>query len=123
MTRARYTQVMPQDTPSDPQFEPDETHGDTGRDDSTMIAAKVKVWFHDDDKTPVDFVLFVLEQYFGFDEAKARGTVERIRKQGKAMVAELPAIPAEIAKRKVDQAAEEAGYPFKVEIEGGQRIV
>jgi ATP-dependent Clp protease adapter protein ClpS len=114
---------MPDDTPSDPRFEPDESHAETGRDDSTMIAAKAKVWFYDDDKTPVDFVLFVLERYFGFDEVKARGLTDRIRKNGKAMIAELPAIPAELAKRKVDQAAADAGYPFKVEIEGGPQIV
>ncbi|MCB9894948.1 MAG: ATP-dependent Clp protease adaptor ClpS [Planctomycetes bacterium] len=114
---------MPDDTPSDPQFEPDDTHGEPGREDSTMIAARAKVWFFDDDKTPVDFVLFVLEQYFGFDESKARVITDRIRKQGKAMVAELPAIPAEIARRKVDQAAADAGYPFKVEVEAGPQIV
>ena len=123
MTLARYNPLMPDDTPSDPRFEPDETHGDTGRDDSTMIASRVKVWFFDDDKTPVDFVLFVLEQYFGYDEIKARSFTDRIRKDGKAMVGELPAIPAELAKRKVDQAAADAGYPFKVEIEGGTQIV
>ncbi|MCB9932188.1 MAG: ATP-dependent Clp protease adaptor ClpS [Planctomycetes bacterium] len=114
---------MPEDTPSDPQFEPDETSSETGRDDSTMIAARAKVWFFDDDKTPVDFVLYALEQYFGYDEPKARAIVERIRKQGKAVAAELPAIPAELARRKVEQAAADAGYPFRVEIEGGPQIV
>jgi ATP-dependent Clp protease adapter protein ClpS len=112
---------MAQDTPSDP-FESDETGSDTGRDDSTMIAARVKVWFHDDDKTPVDFVLYALEQYFGFDEPKARSTVERIRKQGKAVVVEMAAIPAELARRRIAEAAADAGYPLKVEIEGGPRI-
>jgi ATP-dependent Clp protease adapter protein ClpS len=91
---------------------------ETGKEDSTMIAAKAKVWFYDDDKTPVDFVMFVLEHYFGHDEAKARAVVDRIRKDGKALVAELPAIPAELAKRRVDADATDAGYPFKVAIEG-----
>lgn len=110
---------MPDDTPMEPV---DDDAPETGRDDSTMIAAKVKVWFYDDDKTPVDFVLFVLEQYFGFDETKARATVDRIRKDGKAIVAELPAIPAEIARKRVEEAAADAGYPFKVEIEGKQIV-
>ena len=105
---------MPDDTPMEPV---DEDAPETGRDDSTMIAMKVKVWFYDDDKTPVDFVLFVLEQYFGFDEKKARETVERLGKEGKTVVAELPAIPAELAKKRVEEAAADANYPFKVEIE------
>ena len=110
---------MPDDTPMEP--DDDDTH-DTSRDDSTMIAAKVKVWFYDDDKTPVDFVLYALEQYFGFDEPKARKLVDRIRQDGKTIVAELPAIPAEIARKRVEEAAADAGYPFKMEIEGN-RIV
>ncbi|MBZ0137901.1 MAG: ATP-dependent Clp protease adaptor ClpS [Planctomycetes bacterium] len=110
---------MHDDTPMEPVD--DDTH-EQGRDDSTMIAAKVKVWFYDDDKTPVDFVLFVLEQYFGFDEPKARATVDRIRKNGKTVVAELPAIPAEIARKRVEEAAADAGYPFKIEIEGNRTV-
>ena len=92
------------------------------RDDSTMIAAKAKVWFFDDDTTPVDFVLYVLDHYFGYDEPKARVIVERLRKEGKTVVAELPAIPAELAKRRVLQAAADQGYPFHVEIEGSQIV-
>jgi len=104
-----------------PEFEPEETDS-TGRDDSTMIAARSKVWFFDDDNTPVDFVLYALEHFFGLDEAKARAAVERIRQHGKAVVVEMPAIPAELAKRRVIEAAADAGYPFKVEIEGQQIV-
>jgi ATP-dependent Clp protease adapter protein ClpS len=104
--------------PEDTDFEPE----DTGRDDSTMIAAKAKVWFHDDDTTPADFVLYVLGQFFGLDEAKAQAAVDRIRKQGKAVVVEMPAIPAEIARRRVAEAAADAGYPLRVEIEGNQIV-
>lgn len=121
MTRARYTQVMPDDTPSDSDFEPAEETDHT-REESTMIAAKVKVWFFDDDKTPVDFVMFALENYFGYDELTAKALVDSIRDEGKAVVAELPAIPAEIARRRVVEAAEESGYPFKIEIEGQQIV-
>jgi ATP-dependent Clp protease adapter protein ClpS len=104
--------------PEDTDFEPE----DTGRDDSTMIAAKAKVWFHDDEGTPVDFVMYALEHFFGLDEAKAAAAVDRIRKQGKAIVVEMPAIPAEIARRRVQEAADDAGYPLKVEIEGNQIV-
>ena len=122
MTHARYTGKMPDDSPSEPRFEPDDSDGDTGREDSTMIAARVKVWFYDDDETPIDFVLYVLDQYFGFEEPEARKIIDRIRADGRAVAAELAAIPAELAKRRVEQAAADAGYPFKIEIEG-KRIV
>lgn len=95
---------------------------ETGKEDSTMIAAKAKVWFYDDESTPVDFVMYVLEHYFGYDEVKARVVVERMAKDGKAMVAELPAIPAELAKRRVVADATDAGYPLKVEIQGTQIV-
>jgi ATP-dependent Clp protease adapter protein ClpS len=110
---------MPQEPA--PEFDHEDTDH-TGREDSTMIAAKAKVWFFDDDATPEDFVMYALEQFFGLDEAKARSAVERIRKQGKAVVVEMPAIPAELAKRRVQEAASDAGYPFKVEIEGTQIV-
>lgn len=114
---------MADDTPSDPHFEPDDdTHAETGREDSTMIAAKVKVWFLDDDTTPVDFVMFALEQYFGYDELTAKTLCESIRQEGKAVIAELPAIPAELAKRRVMEAAADSGWPFQVEIEGDQIV-
>ena len=100
----------------------DDQEPETSRDDSTMIAAKAKVWLFDDETTPVDFVLYVLQQYFGFDEPKARDAVDRIRRDGKAMVAELPAIPAELAKRRVQQAAADSGYPFRIEVEGEQIV-
>jgi ATP-dependent Clp protease adaptor protein ClpS len=91
---------------------------ETGKEDSTMIAAKAKVWLHDDDTTPVDFVMYVLEHYFGYDEAKARAVVERIRSDGKAVVAELAAVPAELAKQRVNADAIDSGFPLKVTIEG-----
>lgn len=122
VTDARYNSEMGEDTPTEPQFEPDDDTGHEHREDSTMIAAKVKVWFLDDDTTPVDFVMFALENYFGYDEPTARSLCESIRINGKAVIAELPAIPAELAKRRVLEAAADSGYPFKVEIEGQQIV-
>ena len=122
VTDARYNSEMGEDTPTEPQFEPDDDTGHEHREDSTMIAAKVKVWFLDDDTTPVDFVMFALENYFGYDELAAQGLCESIRENGKAVVAELPAIPAELAKRRVLEAAADSGYPFTVEIEGQQIV-
>ena len=58
----------------------------------------------------------------GYDELAAQGLCESIRENGKAVVAELPAIPAELAKRRVLEAAADSGYPFKVEIEGQQIV-
>jgi ATP-dependent Clp protease adapter protein ClpS len=113
----RYNSDMPQDT----DFEPDDT-GEAARDDSTMIAAKAKVWFYDDDKTPEDFVLYVLEHFFGLDDPGARRVAAAMRQHGKAIAVEMPAIPAEIARRRVAAEAADSGYPLRVEVEGKQIV-
>jgi ATP-dependent Clp protease adaptor protein ClpS len=96
-----------------------ETEGGEG---STMIAPKVKVIFVDDDKTPVDFVLFALETFLGYDEPDAQKIVQNIASQGEAVVAELPAVPAELAKKRIEEAAADAGWPFQVRIEGERTL-
>ncbi len=110
-----YKQAMPDNEPN--QEDPPEQQHESGQG-STMIAPKVKVIFVDDDKTPVDFVLYALTQYLGYNEPDAMKIVENIVDQGEAVVAELPAVPAELAKKRILEAAAEAGYPFQVRIEG-----
>lgn len=104
-------------TPDDPpEHQPDSGQG------STMITPKVKVIFVDDDKTPVDFVLYALTHYLGYNEPDAMKLIDRIAEEGETVVAELSAIPAEIARRRILEAAAEAGYPFVVKIKG-ERIL
>lgn len=84
---------------------------------STMIAPKAKVVFVDDDDTPVDFVLYALERFLGYDEPQAQQMVKFIAKEGEAVVAELSPVPAQLAKRSIDKASAAAGWQFEVRVE------
>ncbi|MBE7491385.1 MAG: ATP-dependent Clp protease adaptor ClpS [Planctomycetes bacterium] len=108
---------MPDDTPTGKAPEEPHASSSTWGDESTVIAPKAKVVFFDDDRTPVDFVLHLLEHYLGFDEAGARATTERIRASGSAVVAELLPPIAENTVRKMEAAVRAGGYPFRMEIQ------
>lgn len=113
---------MPENEPQQPDSDNNpEDQTDRG-EGSTMIAPKVKVIFVDDDKTPVDFVLYALETFLGYDEPDARKVVQNIASQGEAVVAELPAIPAELAKKRIVEAATDAGWPLEVRIVGERTL-
>lgn len=109
---------MPDDTPTGRSPEERRPKADsTWGDESTVIAPKAKVVFFDDDQTPVDFVLHLLEHYLGFDEFKARQATELIRTMGRAAVAEMLPPIAEQTVRRMELAVREAGYPFRIEVQ------
>ena len=104
---------MPDDTPAGKPPEGTDAVPPEEWEDSTVIAPKVTVVFHDDPQTPVDFVLFCLEKYFGFDEPAARELVGCLRAKGRVEVVSLAAPVAELALRRVADAAAQSGYPFR----------
>lgn len=109
---------MPDDTPTGKAPEDQRPKGDsTWGEDSTVIAPKARVVFHDDDQTPVDFVLHLLETYLGFDELQARKATELIRLTGRAVVAELVYPIAEQTVRRMELAVRAAGWPFRIEVQ------
>jgi ATP-dependent Clp protease adapter protein ClpS len=80
----------------------------------TVMAPKVHVIFHDDEVTPVDFVLFLLQTHLGYDEARAREVVQNIASSGSFRVATLPRPSADALMQRLSRVIGEAGYPFKV---------
>lgn len=113
-----YNSAMPDDTPTgkapeETRPKPDSTWGD----ESTVIAPKAKIVFYDDDQTPVDFVLHLLEHFLGFDEPRARQATELIRLTGRASVAELLPPIAEQTVRRMELAVRAAGWPFRMEVQ------
>ncbi len=113
-----YNSAMPDDTPTGraPE-EPRPSAQSYWGDEATVLAPKALVVFFDDDQTPVDFVLHLLEHYLGYDEPKARETVDQIRSSGRAMVAELFPLVAEQTVRRMELAVRAAGYPFRMEVQ------
>lgn len=118
---ARYNQCMPDDsptqhTPEEPRCPSESTHGE----DQTAIAPKMGIVFHDDDSTPSDFVLFLLETYLGYDEPDARTLCESVAANGQFQVAALPRASAEPLVQRIHRAVQAAGYPFKVTLSGSE---
>lgn len=75
------------------------------------------VVFYNDDKTPMDYVTFVLQKFFNFSEENAEKTMFYIHENGKAVVGTYT---FEIAEQKASETITHArnnGYPLKVDIE------
>jgi ATP-dependent Clp protease adapter protein ClpS len=110
---ARYNRAMPDDTPTqrpEDSWYPESTFGE----DLTAMAPKMGIVFHDDDKTPVDFVMFLLETYLGYDEQGARNLVGSIATGGQYQVSTLTRAAAEALYQRLQRAVDHAGYPFKI---------
>lgn len=76
-----------------------------------------RVIMHNDDFTPMDFVVELLQVYFHKDESEAVRLMMKVHECGRAAVG---AYPRDIAASKVEAAtarAREEGYPFRMTIE------
>lgn len=78
---------------------------------------KYKVIMHNDDFTPMDFVVMILVQIFNKPQEEAIALMMNVHKNGKAIVG---VYSYDIAQSKVNSAmfcAKEEGYPFRVNCE------
>lgn len=83
----------------------------------TTIAPQYKVLLLNDDYTPMDFVLYVLERFFNKSQAEAEKVMLEAHQKG---VSVAGVYPFEIAETKVAQvldAAKGEGYPLRVRLE------
>jgi ATP-dependent Clp protease adaptor protein ClpS len=76
-----------------------------------------KVLFHNDDYTPREFVVLVLEQLFGMGEAEAQATMLHVHHHGVGVVGIYPYAIAETKVAQVAAAAAEAGFPLLATME------
>jgi len=82
-----------------------------------ILARKFTVVFHNDDFTPMEFVVLVLRNVFGLNEDAAVATMMKIHQEGKGAAG---VFSREIADTKVDistRAAVHAGHPFHCEVQ------
>lgn len=70
-----------------------------------------------DDFTPMDFVVEMLETYFDKTEAEATALMLQVHHGKKAVIAKYPYDVAATKSYKVIQEARAKGYPFRVEVE------
>jgi ATP-dependent Clp protease adaptor protein ClpS len=82
----------------------------------TAFTPMWKVLFHNDDRTPMDFVTAVLMRYFGHDLNQAQRIMLTIHHRGIGLAGVYPLELAELKQQQVISAAR-PHYPLKVTIE------
>lgn len=70
-----------------------------------------------DDFTPMDFVVEVLTQFFGMDEAKAVAVMMAVHTQGKGVCGVFSKEVAEMKVMQVNRYAREQGHPLHCQME------
>jgi len=112
---------MPDDTPTERPDEGGRSAASTWGDDPTVVAPQVALVMYDDDVTPIDFALFLLQRYLGYEEPEARAHVQNVAEKGSHAVLKLPKPQAEILHERVSRAIRESGYPLKVTLAGADQ--
>jgi len=76
-----------------------------------------KVIMHNDDYTPMDFVVLVLETFFYMNREQATGVMLKVHTEGKAVCGVYPRDIAETKAAQVNQCAKDNQHPLLCEIE------
>ncbi len=105
-------------TPRPPSSESDR-EGDVGLKDRAEVKRpeRWKVVLYNDDYTPMEFVVAVLEQVFGKPPTEATQIMLRIHRGGKGIAGVYILEIAETKVTRVHQLAEERGYPLRAGVE------
>lgn len=101
---------------SDVRLETD-TQRETGTDVAAAIERRAKVFIHNDDVTPYDFVVIVLQRFFGLSGPEAEQVTYTAHLSGIAYVITLPKSEAEKRVGQAHFAAGLEGYPLTFTIE------
>ena len=70
-----------------------------------------------DDYTPMEFVVFVLEQFFSMNRKKATQVMLAVHTQGKGVCGTYTQDIAETKAEQVNQSARDSGHPLLCEVE------
>jgi ATP-dependent Clp protease adaptor protein ClpS len=94
-----------------------DTEKETGTDFAEAIEPRAKVFIHNDDVTPYDFVVVVLQRFFHLTPPEAEQVTYIAHVSGVAYVATLPRSEAEKRVGQAHFAAGLEGYPLTFTIE------
>ena len=83
----------------------------------TRKPSMYKVLMMNDDYTPMEFVVQVLEQFFGMGREKATQVMLAVHTQGKGVCGIYPQDIAETKASQVNQCARDSGHPLLCEVE------
>ena len=79
--------------------------------------SKYKVVLHNDDFTPMDFVIVILMDAFNFDFAKASEITLQVHEQGKGIAGVYPKEIAHMKVKRCNQIARAEGHPLLITME------
>jgi ATP-dependent Clp protease adaptor protein ClpS len=94
-----------------------DTRRETGTDFAEAIEPRAKVFVHNDDVTPFDFVIIALQRFFDLTLLAAEQVTYIAHDSGLAYVATLPKSEAEKRVGRAHFAASLEGYPLTFTIE------
>ena len=96
---------------------PDVQHVEPATDETTQLAPMYRVLIHNDDVTPMDFVVRVLREIFRLDAEKAFRIMLEAHQSGVAHVVTEPLERAEFHVDQVRSLARPRGYPLSLSYE------
>lgn len=73
------------------------------------------VRFLNDDYTPIDFVVMVLKQFFGFTDTAAAEVTLKVHEEGEAIVGAYTKDIAQTKASSAEQAARQYGHPLRLD--------
>ena len=94
-----------------------EEQNEEGVDTKEILIPQFKIILHNDDITPMDFVLAVLERFFSLSHEKSREVMIEAHKYGTAIVAIMPLEHAEFVVEQAHAYALDHDYPLTFTIE------
>ena len=86
----------------------------------TKKPSMYKVLMMNDDYTPMEFVVEILESYFGMGREKATQVMLTVHTKGKGVCGIYPRDTAETKATQVNQYARDSGHPLLCEVEPSQ---
>lgn len=96
-------------------------HGEVAQLERKKVVAPppmYQVWLLNDDYTPMDFVVVVLERFFAKSPEEAEVVMLKVHHEGKAICGEYPRDIAETKVARVMRFAREGGHPLQCVLEG-----
>lgn len=94
-----------------------DTERETTTDSDEALEPRAKVFIHNDDVTPYDFVVLVLQRFFGLTALEAEHVTFIAHHSGVAYVTTLPKSEAEKQVGQAHFAASLEGFPLTFTIE------
>ncbi len=90
---------------------------DQDTDSKSKLAPNWKVLLHNDDKTTMEFVVWILVSFFGKSSEAAYEVMMEVHKTGIGIAGVYPREVAELKQEQAVSAARTRKYPLKVTIE------